>query len=62
MGWARDLDKGMFPLKVTKNGETLLEVTKVEKKKLDATLFLAPEGFQDASGMMGGARGGRPPA
>ncbi len=61
MGWARDLDKGMFPLKVTKNGETLLEVTKVEKKKLDPTLFQAPEGFQDASGIMGG-RGGRPPA
>ncbi len=61
MGWARDLEKGMFPLKVTKNGEVLLEVTKVEKKKLDPTLFQAPEGFQDASAMMGGGRPGRPP-
>ena len=62
LGWARDLDKGMFPLKVVKNGATVLEVTKVEKKKLDPTLFQAPEGFQDASGMMGGGRPGRPPA
>ena len=62
LGWARDLDKGMFPLKVVKNGATVMEVTKVEKKKLDPTLFQAPEGFQDASGMMGGGRPGRPPA
>ncbi len=62
LGWARDLDKGMFPLKVVKNGETVLEVTKVEKKKVDPTLFDAPEGFQDMSAMMGGGRGGRPPA
>ena len=62
MGWARDLEKGMFPLKVVKNGETLLEVTKIEKKKLDPTLFQPPEGFQDMSAMMGGGRGGRPPA
>ena len=52
----------MFPLKVVKNGETLLEVTKIEKKKLDPTLFQPPEGFQDMSAMMGGGRGGRPPA
>ena len=64
MGWARDLGKGMFPLKVSKNGETVLEVTKIEKKKLDPTLFRAPEGFQDMSAMMGGGGGrpGRPPA
>ena len=62
MGWARDLGKGMFPLKVSKNGETVLEVTKIEKKKLDPTLFQAPEGFQDMSAMMGGGgRPGRPP-
>ena len=58
MGWARDLGKGMFPLKVSKNGETVLEVTKIEKKKLDPTLFQAPEGFQDMSAMMGGGGGG----
>ena len=60
MGWSRDLEKGMFPLRVTKNGENMLEVTKVEKKKLDAALFKAPEGFQEMN--MGGGRGGRPPA
>ncbi len=60
MGWARDLDKGMFPLRVTRNGENMLEVTKVEKKKLDPTLFQVPDGFQEMN--MGGGRGGRPPA
>ena len=60
MGWARDLEKGMFPLRVSKNGENILEVTKVETKKLDPTLFQAPEGFQEMN--MGGGRGGRPPA
>jgi hypothetical protein len=60
MGWTRDLDKGMFPLRVSKNGENILEVTKVERKKLDPTLFQVPEGFQEMN--IGGGRGGRPPA
>lgn len=60
MGWARGLDRGMFPLKVTKNGETVMEVTKIEKKKVDPTLFTVPDGFQEmGAGMMGGR--GRPP-
>ncbi|MBI3790336.1 MAG: DUF4412 domain-containing protein [Gemmatimonadetes bacterium] len=60
MGWSRGLEKGMFPLKVTKNGETIMEVTKVEKKKVDPALFQAPDGFQEMPGMGGGR--GRPPA
>ena len=61
MAWSRDLEKGMFPLKATnKEGQVVLLVTAIEKKKLDATMFGIPDGFQDVSGMMGGG-GGRPP-
>ncbi|MBI3004999.1 MAG: DUF4412 domain-containing protein, partial [Ignavibacteriales bacterium] len=43
--------KGFFPLRtVTKNAggeeESRMEVTKIEKKNLDASLFKAPEGWQ----------------
>ena len=63
MAWSRDLEKGMFPLKVVnKDGLTVMLVTAVEKKKLDATMFGVPDGFQDMSAMMGGPPGGgRPP-
>ena len=62
MAWSRDLEKGMFPLKVVNHeGMTVLLVTAIEKKKLDAAMFAVPEGYQDMSGMMGGGGGARPP-
>ena len=57
-GWARDMEKGMFPLKATRNGETLIEVLSIDKKSLDATLFAPPAGYTEMGGGMGG---GRPP-
>ena len=57
-GWTRDMEKGLFPLKATKNGETLIEVTSIEKKTLDAALFAPPAGYTE---MQGGMGGGRPP-
>ena len=52
--WQAALDKGAFPLKVQRGGKVTLEVTKIEKKALDAALFLPPEGFQklDMGAMM----------
>jgi hypothetical protein len=50
--WVQEIrSKGFFPLRaVTKNAEgkeeSRMEVTKVEKKSLDASLFKAPEGWQ----------------
>jgi hypothetical protein len=41
------LGKDFFPLKVQKvGGEVSLQVTKIEKKTLDASLFAIPDGFQ----------------
>jgi hypothetical protein len=57
-GWTRDMEKGFFPLKATKNGETVIEVTSIEKKSLDAALFAPPAGYTEMTGGMGG---GRPP-
>ena len=57
-GWARDMEKGMFPLKATRNGETLIEVLSIDKKSLDATLFAPPAGYTEMGGGMGA---GRPP-
>jgi hypothetical protein len=37
------------------------EVTKLEKKSIDAAIFVVPEGFQDMSAMMKGMPGARPP-
>lgn len=53
-GWAGGLDKDIFPLKVQKGDKVMLEVTKVEKKSLDAALFAPPAGFQkmDMGAMM----------
>jgi len=45
-GWIAQLGAGKFPLKAVKNGKTVLEVTAIDKKPLDAALFAAPEGFQ----------------
>jgi hypothetical protein len=58
--WQR-LGKDMFPLKVVKPGaEVTFEVTKIEKKSLDNSLFAVPDGFtkMDMGGM---GRRGRPP-
>ena len=51
-GWEDEIrSKGFFPLRtMTKNAEgkeeSRMEVTKIEKKDLDASLFKAPEGWQ----------------
>jgi hypothetical protein len=45
-GWMTQLGGSTFPLKVSKGGKTILEVTAIEKKSLDAALFTAPEGYQ----------------
>jgi hypothetical protein len=55
------LGRDAFPLKVQKvGGETAFEVTKIEKKPLDASLFAVPDGFQKMD-MGGMGRFGRPP-
>ena len=41
-GWITQLGVGAFPLKVQKNGKTVLEVTAIDKKPLDPELFLPP--------------------
>jgi hypothetical protein len=53
-GWQAALANGAFPLKVQKGDKVMLEVTRVDKKTLDAALFAPPEGFQklDMRGMM----------
>jgi hypothetical protein len=48
-GWLTQLGSGKFPLKVQKGGKTVMEVTAIEKKSLDAALFAAPDGFQSFS-------------
>jgi hypothetical protein len=48
-GWMSQLGSTSFPLKVTKGGKTIMEVTAIEKKALDPALFTAPEGFQSFS-------------
>jgi Domain of unknown function (DUF4412) len=45
-GWVTALGSGAFPLKVEKGGKTLMEVTSIEKKSLDAALFTAPDGYR----------------
>ncbi|MGH7653389.1 MAG: DUF4412 domain-containing protein [Gemmatimonadaceae bacterium] len=45
-GWLTELGDHNFPLKVTKDGKTVMEVTGIEKKQLDASLFAPPEGYQ----------------
>jgi hypothetical protein len=57
--WQR-IGRDMFPLKVVKPGgsDITFEVTKIEKKPLDSSLFGIPDGFTK----MDMGRMGRPPA
>lgn len=52
--WQGALGDGGFPLKVRKGDQIILEVTKLEKRTLDAALFEPPEGFHkmDMGSMM----------
>lgn len=54
--WTRKVrEKGLFPLKVwTTDGNVGLEVTAVTRKKVPASAFEIPDGYMDASAMMGG--------
>jgi len=45
-GWLAQLGARNFPLRVKKDGKTIMEATAIEKKSLDAGLFVAPEGYQ----------------
>jgi hypothetical protein len=45
-GWLAQLGGRNFPLRVKKDGKTIMEVTAIDKKALDAGLFVAPEGYQ----------------
>jgi hypothetical protein len=46
-GWLDELRDGAFPLRVKRgDGATLLEVTSIERKPLDAALFAVPEGYR----------------
>lgn len=45
-GWALGLGAGSFPLKVQKGEKIVMEVTKVEQKTLEASLFTAPAGYR----------------
>jgi hypothetical protein len=61
-GWLAAVGDGtMFPLRLTRVGSTtpLVEVTAIEKKKLDAALFSAPAGYQKRERPQGQG-GGRP--
>ncbi len=45
--WQKDLQaEGYFPLLVYENGDKVFEVTNIDKKSLDATMFEPPAGFQ----------------
>jgi hypothetical protein len=55
-GWSSSLERASFPLKAQKGDRVIMEVTKIERKSLDASLFAAPEGFQKM-GMPGGMPG-----
>jgi hypothetical protein len=44
-GWMSQVGATSFPLKVTKNGKTIMSVSAIEKKSLDSALFAAPEGY-----------------
>lgn len=48
-GWAAGLGPGSFPLKVQKGEKVILEVSKVERKGLEAALFAAPAGYRKFS-------------
>lgn len=44
--WSAKIGKDGFPLKATKDGSTIMEVTKIEKMSLDPSLFSAPSGWK----------------
>jgi len=45
--WQKDLQaEGYFPLLVYENGDKVFEVTNIDKKSLDASMFEPPAGFQ----------------
>ena len=45
--WQKDIeDAGYFPLEVYENGNKVFEVTNIEKKSLDESMFEAPAGYQ----------------
>jgi Domain of unknown function (DUF4412) len=45
--WMKDLKEGgYFPLLVTENGKKVFEVTSIEKKSVDKSLFEPPAGFK----------------
>ena len=56
-GWQKALED-MFPLKVVSGGKTVVEVTNIEKKSVDATLFTIPDGFTKLDMGGRGRRGG----
>ncbi len=45
--WQKDFESGgYFPLEVYENGKKVFEVTSIEKKTLDGSMFEAPTGFK----------------
>jgi hypothetical protein len=60
-GWGAKLGGDAFPLKVTKGTRVELEVTKIEKQPLNASLFAPPDGWQKFGGMPGMPGMMRPP-
>lgn len=45
-GWLSVIGSRNFPLRVKKDGKTVMEATAIEKKSLDASLFAPPDGYQ----------------
>src|ERR1043166_5869148 len=55
--WAKKLGTDLFPLRVQQvGGGVVMEVTSIEKKSLDDSLFKVPDGYVNMTSMMG-----RPP-
>lgn len=52
-GWEGHIGS-TFPLKVERNGQLVMEATKIEKKTLDASMFAIPEGYHKMSMPTGG--------
>lgn len=60
--WVKFLEGGAFPLKITSTEDGKIkmnmEATRIEKKKLDDSLFVVPPDYKEFS--MGGMGGGKP--
>lgn len=56
--WSAKIGKDAFPLKVTKGGKTIMEVTRIEKASLDPSLFSPPSDWKKLEMPM--LPGGRP--